>query len=63
MSGINWDQVSVGDVDCTDTGVPDELLCPEVYQQGRVEHFCSRVAGHDEPHVAGDGDEVLAVWP
>ena len=58
------DPVKVGDPDVTDHQLPDELLCPAVWDLG--EHqlvMCTRVAGHDNPHIAGNGTEVLAVWP
>lgn len=54
----------VGDPDPTDHGLPDELLCPEVDLSGnRFVFYCSQVADHDGPHIAGNGTEVLAVWP
>jgi hypothetical protein len=58
----DWDNVEPGDADPTDSGTPDELLCPWIYENGHEEFFCTRVSDHDGPHVAGDGDEVLAVW-
>lgn len=59
---MNWDNVSPGDPDPTGIGIPEELLCPRMYEDGQDEFFCTREAGHDGRHVAGDGDEVLAVW-
>ena len=56
--------VKVGDPDFTDHQLPDELLCPDVHDLGaRQLVMCTRVAGHDGPHIAGNGVEVLAVWP
>lgn len=61
---ILWEEEgAVGDPDWTDTGLPDELMCPEVYQPGgRTEYFCTREAGHDGRHVAGDSEIIVAVW-
>jgi hypothetical protein len=58
----DWDNIKPGDPDPTDNGIPDELLCPWVYDDGQDEVYCTRLPDHDGPHVAGDGDEVLAVW-
>lgn len=56
--------VKPGDPDPTGGPDPalDPLLCPWSTGCGRGERYCTRLADHPGPHIAGDGVEVLAVW-
>lgn len=59
---IDLSNVKVGDPDPTGGPTLDPFLCPWTYDAGRDEFYCTRMPDHPGPHIAGDGDEVLAVW-
>lgn len=60
---VDWASIRVGDLDVTTLDGPDdELGCSAIDPEDTF--FCTRTIGHRVgPHVAGNGSEVLAVWP